>query len=68
MQTNIGTQETMAKGPGIKQPTMRVTDPKNNPARTVQPRIRHVPVPKHPKYVKLPNIMQSTKNNAPIRF
>jgi len=58
----------MAKGPGIRQPTMQVTDPKNNPARTVQLRIRHVPVPKHPKYVKLPNIMQSTKNNAPIHL
>jgi len=58
----------MTKGSGIKQPTQRVTDPKNNDARTVVPRIRNVPVPKHPKYVKLPNIMQSTKNNPPVRF
>ena len=61
-------KKSMAKGPGIKQATMRVTNPKNNPAKTVQPRIRHVPVPKHPKCVKLPNIMQSTKNNPPVRF
>ena len=58
----------MTKGSGTKQPTQRVTDPKNNNARTVVPRIRNVPVPKHPKYVKLPNIMQSTKNNPPVRF